>query len=88
MLRVTVGKGVKVAVGGNQIVVAVGVGLGGRAVLLGIGGNGADTCRQAVRPARQKNVKPAQNIQRISLVYYGKSILDKYRPVDYCIEEK
>jgi hypothetical protein len=80
ILNVTVGKGVKVAVGGNQTVVAVGVWLGGIAVSLGTGGKGADTCKQAIKPAQQKNVSPAKIIQRTSVVYYGKSILGTYCP--------
>jgi len=80
ILRLTVGRGVKVAVGGNQTVVVVGVWLEGGAVMPGTGSSGVDTGRQAVRPARQKIVRPAQNIQRTLLVYYGKSILGKYRP--------
>jgi hypothetical protein len=85
ILRVTVGKGVKVAVGGNQTTVAVGVWLGGSAVLLGRGASGAETGRQAVRPARPSMIKPAQNIQRMILVYYGKGILGKERPVRWTV---
>jgi hypothetical protein len=88
MLRVTVGSGVKVAVGGNQTVVAVGFWVGGGAVLLGRGSRDVDTGRQAVRPARQNIVRPAQNIQRTLIVYYGKSILGKYRHARWKIVQK
>jgi hypothetical protein len=81
ILRVTVGSGVKVAVGGNQTMVAVGVWLGCGAVLVGTVINDADAGRHAVRLARQKIVRPAKNIQRIPLVYYGRSFLGKYRHV-------
>jgi len=74
MLNVALGKGVKVAVGGNQTIVAVGVSVAGAGVGLA-GGGGGVTGRQAVRPARHKVNKPVQNIQRTRLVYYGKIIL-------------
>ena len=47
-----VGKGVWVGVGGNQTVVAVGVMVGGKGVLLANGGRGVEIGRQAANTAR------------------------------------
>ena len=47
---VGVGKGVKVAVGGNQTTVGVGVLVGGSGVAVGSGGSGVGACRQEANP--------------------------------------
>lgn len=63
------GRGVIVAVGGNQTMVAVGVSAGGDGVELGKGGKGVEIGRQALSqaPARRRMIKPLGNM---CLVYY------------------
>jgi hypothetical protein len=78
MLRVGPGKGVKVAVGGNQTIVAVGVSLAVGVVRLIWGGMRSVGGRQAIKPTRQNILRPAHIIKRTILVYYGKIILSEY----------
>ena len=60
------GRGVGVAVGGNQTIVAVGVSVGGRGVWVGNGGSGVGEARHADRMAANKmklvNLKVLQHV--------------------------
>jgi hypothetical protein len=67
---VALGRGVKVAVGGNQTMVAVGVSVGGKEVEVGRGGKGVETGKQALSPALRKMIIRNNPERNISLVYY------------------
>ncbi len=75
---VAAGKGVNVAVGGNQTIVAVGVWLGDGGVKLGRGGGRVAVGKHAGRASRQNTVRPAHSIQRMRLVYYGKTYVRRF----------
>ena len=67
---VDMGRGVMVAVGGNQMTVGVGVSVGGKDVEVGKGGKGVDTGRQAASTAPKNTMHTIHPKRHIGLVYY------------------
>jgi len=77
-LNVAEGKGVKVAVGGNQTMVAVGVSVGNIRVKVGSGGKEVGLGRQAASPKKIRLSIAVQMTHFMSLVYYGKRNLGDF----------
>jgi hypothetical protein len=79
MLRVVVGSGVKVAVGGNQIGVVVGVTVGGSGVGVSVGGSGIEAGRQAERINSKRPAVSRGRSRRAFLEADGTGNTDRYQ---------